>query len=310
MNNVSNAKFVMCGVHIGGKEVVETLLKNGFKFEYFVIMSPEQSKKFNISGYYDYSEMAKENNIPIYYPKSYSLKDEEDLAFFEDNKFDLLIQGGWQRLFPDAVLSFLKIGAIGIHGSSEFLPRGRGRSPYNWSIIEGKKRFILHFFLIKPGIDDGDIFHFEQFEINEFDDINTMYHKGAILTKRAYLEFIPKLLSNELKMLPQKGKATYYPKRTPEDGKIDFESMDVDQIYNLIRAVTYPYPGAFAIIKGKKIMIWKATIFDRYIKYPQNSYGEVVEIFDNGFIVNCLSGLLFVHEYDFDCIICIGEQLI
>lgn len=143
-----NKKIVMCGAHYGGKEVVEFLLKNGYEFEYFVIMNPEQAKKFNISAYYDYSDIAKNNNIPIYYPESYNLKHEDDVKFFEKNNFDLLIQGGWQRLFPDSILNSLNIGAIGVHGSSEFLPRGRGRSPYNWSIIEGKKRFILHFFLL------------------------------------------------------------------------------------------------------------------------------------------------------------------
>ena len=29
-------------------------------------------------------------------------------------------------------------------------------------------------------------------------------------------------------------------------------------VYNLIRAVTHPYPGAFTFIEGKKLLIWKA----------------------------------------------------
>ncbi len=303
-------KLVMCAAHIAGRETIEYLLESGYRFDYFVIIKAEDAQRYKISGYYDYTPLAKRYDIPIYYPKSYNLKASEDIAFFQREAFDLLIQGGWQRLFPDEILQTLSIGAIGIHGSSEFLPRGRGRSPYNWSLIEGKKRFILHFFLIKPGIDDGDVFHFEQFEINEFDDINTMYYKGAIVTKKAYKNFLPKLLDGSIETFPQKGEASYYPKRTAKDGKIDFNTMDVDAIYNLIRAVTKPYPGAFAYIDNKRVTIWSATIFDRVITYPKSEYGEVVEVFEGKPLINALGGLLFIKEYECDGDIVVGDILV
>ena len=301
-------KIVMCGCHIAGIEAIKYILDHGIIIDYFVILTPQQAIEYHISGYFDYTAMANDYNIPIYYAKSYNLKADEDLAFFRKNHFDLMIQGGWQRLFPDEVLTTLRVGAIGLHGSSDFLPRGRGRSPYNWSLIEGKKRFILHFFLIKPGIDDGDIFHYEHFEINDFDDINTMYYKGAILTKRAYVQFIPKLLNGEIALMEQKGQATYYPKRTPEDGKIDWNNMDVDQIYNFIRAQTKPYPGAFTSFNESPIYLWKAQVFDRVIKYDDARYGEVVEIFDDyNLLINCLGGLLLVTFYDSSEKIVIGS---
>lgn len=296
---MKQSKIVMCGCHIGGLDPIKHLLDNGIKIDYFVILTNQQAIEYNVSGYYNYAPMAQKYDIPIYYAKSYNLKAEEDLEFFSQHKFDLMIQGGWQRLFPDDILKTLIIGAIGVHGSSEFLPRGRGRSPYNWSLIEGKKRFILHFFLIKPGIDDGDIFHYEHFEINDFDDINTMYYKGAILTKRAYVQFIPKLLNGEIVLMEQKGQATYYPKRTPEDGQIDWNTMDIDQIYNFIRAQTKPYPGAFASFSRNRVSLWKAQIFDRVIKYDHAQYGEIVEHFDDrSILINCLGGLLLVTVYE------------
>ena len=48
---------------------------------------------------------------------------------------------GWQRLIPDNILSSTKIGIFGMHGSSEGLPKGRGRSPLNWSLILNYKYF-------------------------------------------------------------------------------------------------------------------------------------------------------------------------
>jgi methionyl-tRNA formyltransferase len=251
-----------------------------------------------VAGYADFRPLAKQFDIPVYEAEKYSLKSDRDTAFFKENNFDLLIQGGWQRLFPDEMLKTLKIGAVGVHGSSEYLPKGRGRSPINWSLIEGKKRFILHFFIIKPGIDDGDVFHHEIFDINEWDDCNTLYYKNIILSKQVLLQQIPLLLAGKYKVIPQEGEPTYYPKRGPEDGLISWEK-NVMEIYDFIRAQTKPFPGAFGMIGGQKISIWKAQPFDTRIKYPGSKNGEIVEVFLNGqFLVNCKDGLLLVTDHE------------
>jgi methionyl-tRNA formyltransferase len=290
-------KIVMCGCHESGWEVVKHLLENGIRIDKFVTITKEKARKLNVSGYKSFEDLAKKYSIPVYFAKKYSLTDNEDLNFFKKEKFDLLIQGGWQRLFPSEVIDNLKIGAVGVHGSSEFLPKGRGRSPINWSLIEGKKRFIIQYFIIKNGVDDGDIFHFEKFDINEWDDCKTLYYKNSIVTKKVLLDWIPRLLTGEFNVKQQKGNPSYYPKRTPEDGLIDW-SKTVFEIYNFIRALTVPYPGAFTFLNGKKIIIWKAQPFDTKIDYINSTDGEIVEVFDDGnFIINCNSGLLLVTKH-------------
>lgn len=294
----SNNSIVMCGCHEAGVPLIKFLISKGVRFSYFVTITEEQAKKNKVSGYFNYSEIAKENSIPIYIPHTYTLKSEEDRSFFEEQKFDLLIQGGWQRLFPDFVLESLKIGAIGIHGSSDYLPKGRGRSPLNWSLIEGKKRFILSAFLMKPGVDDGDVFATTDFDINEWDDIRTLYYKVGIACKRMIWKNLENLLLGKLKHLhSQVGTPSYYPKRTEEDGAICWETMDVHQVYNLIRATTKPYPGAFAVIEGRTTKIWKSRVFDTRITYPENSYGDVVEDFGVHKIINCRGGLLLLEDW-------------
>lgn len=291
-------KILMCGNHIGGVPIIEAILEAGYSFSYFVCLTPEQAEYHNVSGYYDYQPLAKKHNIPVYIPEKYSLRGEKDLDFFKEHTFDLLIQGGWQRLFPDHVLNALFIGALGFHGSADFLPKGRGRSPMNWSIIEGKDRFIMSLFIMKPGVDDGDVIAYKDFDINDFDDIETLYYKYSIVNRDLVLENLPDLLSGTFKVIPQKGEPSYYPKRTAEDGKIDWEMMDVIQITRLVRAVTRPYPGAFAEVEGRNIIIWKARIFDTRLKYPKANYGEVVEKFENKLIVNCLGGLILLDDWE------------
>ncbi|MFZ9035192.1 MAG: methionyl-tRNA formyltransferase, partial [Francisellaceae bacterium] len=213
-------KICMLGCTEAGHHIIEFLLHHGISIDHFVTIAPERASNLNISGYKNFESLAKSHNIPIYYPQKYHLKTREDIAFFQEHKFDLIVQGGWQRLIPEEILSSLSIGAIGVHGSSDFLPRGRGRSPMNWSILEGKKRFILQLFMMQPGADNGDIFAYEQFDINEHDTIKTLYYKNAIITKRLLLEYIPKLLTERVSFKKQTGMVSYYPKRTPEDGQI------------------------------------------------------------------------------------------
>jgi len=302
-----NKKIVMCGNHEAGLSLVSHLIQYGIRLDYFILLSKEDAKTHNVSGYIDYEPLAKLHNIPVYYVKSFSMKDKMDVQFFKENKFDLLLQGGWQRLFPVEILNTFSVGCIGVHGSSDFLPKGRGRSPLNWSLIENKKRFIMQYFLMKSGADDGDVFASVQFDINEFDDIKTLYYKNTMVTKKILLEYIPRLLKGDVSFEKQHGDATYYPKRTIEDGQIKWAKDDIDSIERLIRASTKPYPGAFSYLNEEKMIIWEGQILDRNIKYENAGYGEIVEIFDEAIIINCLGGLYLIGEYEVEGVLKVGD---
>ena len=293
-----DSKIVICGCTEAGFETLEFLLEQNITISYIVSLDNKQAKRWNVSGYCSFEKLSKKYNVPIYYPKSYSLKEKDDLDFFQHHSFDLLILGGWQRLIPDNILSTLKIGGVGVHGSSEMLPKGRGRSPVNWSLIEGKNKYILQLFLMTPGIDDGDILDFQTFDINKWDTCRTVYYKISVVQKRKLVELIPKIMKNEFKRIPQTGEPTFYPKRTPDDGLINWNQTS-EKLYDFIRAITKPYPGAFSYLDNKKIKIWKAQPFDNKITYDQNKVGQIVEIFSSGdFVVNCYTGSLLVTEYD------------
>ena len=258
-------KIVVCSCTEFGYEIVDFLLANGVSISYLVSLSPEQAIQYKVSGYKSFEPLSKKYNISIYYPELYSMK-ESDSDFFEKEKFDLLLVCGWQRLIPEKILGAIKICGIGSHGSSELLPKGRGRSPVNWSIIEGKKQFILQLFMLTPGVDDGDIIYHETFDINEWDTCKTIYYKTSIVMKKSLLKLIPNILSNDFSHIPQSGEPSFYPKRTPEDGLIDWDKP-LKEIHNFMKALTKPYPGAFSFIGKQKIMIWEAQPFDTKISF-------------------------------------------
>ena len=80
------------------------------------------------------------------------------------------------------------------------------------------------------------------------------------------------------------------PQRTPEDGKINW-NWDPLRIYNFIRAQTNPYPGAFSFLRGEKVIVWEAKLFDYLPKVHNrhgNAPGQIIDIVDQG----SLQGLL------------------
>ena len=263
-------------------------------------LTEKQASEWNVSGYYDFSSLCKTHHINCHYPNAFSLKDYEDLKFFRKNRFDLLIVAGWQRLIPDSILNTLTVGAIGIHGSSKKLPKGRGRSPINWSIIEGSRKYFVHVFLMDPGVDSGPVLGIYEFEITPFDTCDSLYKKVTIASKRIILNTLDEILNGTATFTKQKGKPTFYPKRTPEDGRLNFK-QPTELVYNFIRAITKPYPGAFCYLGEEKIFIWKAIPFGRGIDYPKFKPGTICEVFqDRTFLVKTDDGTLLVLNYEPD----------
>jgi methionyl-tRNA formyltransferase len=288
----------MCGNHVAGVPIVRGLLDAGHRFSYFVCQPAEQADRAGVAGHHDYSALAAEHGVPVHFAERFDLTGESDLALFREQRFDVLVQGGWQRLFPQPILETLRIGAIGVHGSADPLPKGRGRSPLNWSLIEGRRRFVMQLFLITSGVDEGDVFDTETFDITPFDDIETLYFKYGIVLREMHLRSLPRLLSGTADFRPQVGEPSEYPKRTPADARIDWEAMDVWQIYDFVRAQTRPYPGAFGEIDGQTHRIWRCRVFDTRISYPDAAYGACVERFGERLLVNCRGGLLLIDESD------------
>jgi methionyl-tRNA formyltransferase len=248
-----------------------------------------------VSGYKDLFDL----NVDAvkFRPQKYSLKTDFDYNFFQINNFDVLITLGWQRLIPEAIIKTLTIGGLTIHGSSQGLPKGRGRSPLNWALIEKAKQFKLSLLTLASGADSGKIIDTVEFDILPRDNIRTLYYKNAMASSAMLIENIP-LLTPECGEEQNEPDATYYPKRSPEDGKIAWDCSGED-IEHLVRAVTKPYPGAFTYDnKGNKITIWDGQVFDTKL-CSKLSPGKVVAVFpDNAFLVASLDVDFLISDYD------------
>ena len=274
------------------------------KIRHLITIGPEAGQKHDVADYLDLKEIAESKGINVYQAKYYSLKSLADQEYLNALKIDLAFVVGWQRLVPPEVLSGLSIGAFGMHGSSMNLPLGRGRSPMNWSIIEGRQVFYTNLFRYDPGVDSGDVVDTFKFQITHRDTAETMHFKNTLAMKYLIERNIEGLVRNDFKLTKQDDSITptYYPKRAPEDGLLDW-GQDVCVIERFVRAITRPFGGAFTFSGSKKVTIWDAQVFDlNDFGYENQPAGSVVAVFESGkFLVKCFGGLLLVnaHEADF-----------
>lgn len=290
-----NFNIVFFGVKDITKIIIDYLLDKGFKIDAVITVG---NNKGNISGYENFVDYYKSKGIFVYEVDNYSLDSSRDLEFFQNNNFELGLSMGWQRLIPEQVLAFFKQGVFGFHGSTAYLPYGRGRSPLNWSILLGDKRFIINLFKYDKYADSPNVYSKVMWEINQHDNIRTMQYKNLIAAKQLLPKLINDYQTNNITINNKSNDFDFwYKKRGPNDGKIDFHLRTKD-IYNLIRSVSKPFPGAFAFVESEKIIVWSATPFDNILDFSDYIPGQVIDIFDDKVIIRTLDGSLIIHEYE------------
>jgi methionyl-tRNA formyltransferase len=280
------------------------LIHDGFQVDLLVTLTPEQGEKAQVAGYMDLRPFAASQQLPVYHPHTYSLQAAEDQQALLAEKVDCLLVIGWQRLIPEWWLTALSLGAFGMHGSPEPLPRGRGRSPLNWSLLQGKTTFMTHLFKYDPGVDSGAIVGRQKFDINLWDDCDTCHFKNRMAMNRLLKQHLPAILNGTAIYEPQSTEIqpTYFSKRTAEDGRITWDNQDMLSLYNHIRAQTRPFPGAFsyALVGGRpeKVYFWRGHPFDSHLIFYATLPGTIVEVFyDNSFLVAVWDGSVRIYDY-------------
>lgn len=289
----------------GCKSTTQFLIENLSEFiriDYLITIDSKSASANQVADYTDLTEVCKKYGIEKYVAENYSLKNDKDFSHIKNLGIDVAFAVGWQRLVPANILKTLSVGAFGMHGSGMDLPLGRGRSPMNWAIIEGRKQFYTNLFMYDAGVDSGDVLDTFKFHISEQDCAESMHFKNTLSMVYLIRENIDSLLRKDFSLKKQDNSVapTYYPKRKPENSLIDW-NQDLHRIDRFIRAVAPPFNGAYSYINNSnRILITKAQVFDPSdYGYGSLPTGSVVQIFPNGkFLVKCLGGLLYVTQFN------------
>jgi len=244
-------KLVVCGYHNVGYHCIQELLRQGAEISLIFTHADSATEQIWFSSV---RELAEQQGIPYL---TSSINEPENIERVRQIYPDFLFSFYYRNMITSELLEIPIRGALNLHGS--YLPKYRGRVPVNWAVINGETETgaTLHYMVAKP--DAGDMVDQEKVAIEFTDtahDVFTKVNEAAVnVIRRAW----PKLVDGTADRIPMDLKAgSYFGGRKPEDGRIDWSKGAV-QIYNLIRGVTHPYPGAFTGLNGEKLIIWAAT---------------------------------------------------
>jgi methionyl-tRNA formyltransferase len=211
---------------------------------------------------------------------------------------DLLIVAGWSQLVRDPLLSSFPLEAVGMHPTA--LPQGRGRAPIPWTLIKGLDKTAVTLFYLVEEADAGDIVDQQPIAVSVRDDATSLYAKVAEAHAAILVRAVPRLLAGEAGRQPQ-GEGDFWPKRRPEDGVMDWSS-DVEDLYDWVRALTHPYPGAFTFAGGRRLVVWSADMLrlPTDAAAPGQVVGPVWSSTVGGAAIACRGGLLILRTVELD----------
>jgi methionyl-tRNA formyltransferase len=244
--------FVTC-VQLG-LSCIEAVIEAGGRFDLFITLPDHWARSKSGRIYLD--EVSARTGTPLL--KVRHINDPECVEAIRAHGIDWLFIIGWSQIADRNVLDAPRLGIIGAHPT--LLPVGRGRAAIPWAILKGLDKTGVTFFRMDEGVDTGDIVG--QLEIPLHDDITSteLYRLADEAHVRLIRQLWPLLVDGSCPIRPQDAsRATYWEGRTPADGELRTD-MQLSEAERLVRATTRPYPGAFLMENGHRIVIWRGQV--------------------------------------------------
>jgi methionyl-tRNA formyltransferase len=213
--------------------------------------------------------------------------------FLKAHSPDWLFVVGISQLVPADIRQLARVGAVGFHPTP--LPEGRGRAPVAWTILLQRPAAANLFFLADEA-DAGDIIAQRPVPVLPDDYARDLIDRTNIVLEQMVADLAPAFASGNVPRAPQDASgATYYPRRRPEDGRIDW-NRPANEIHRLVRAVSHPYPGAFTFRGGQKVIVWRAKLEEGAA--PGGAPGTVVGLEGSRPVVLAASGRLVLTDIE------------
>jgi methionyl-tRNA formyltransferase len=250
---MTNKIGFVTSVHLG-LDCLWEIHRLGGNIDLVITLKDDIAKKK--SGRVFIDDFANMTGTPLH--KTEHINSPDTIAAIRDASLDYLLVIGWSQLISKDIFALVKQAPLGMHPT--LLPEGRGRAPIPWTILKGLRRSGVTMFELSLEADTGDIVAVEEYDVSPDETATTLYEKARLAHVALIRKVWPGLLSGGLRKRPQdNANATYWPQRKPADGEIT-PALSLEEIDALVRASTRPYPGAFVILDGRKLVIWAGSI--------------------------------------------------
>ena len=239
--------------HDVGYECLDALLSRGVRVG--AVFTHEDSPGENV-WFKSVARLAGAHGLPVFAPASVNAP--EWLARLRVLAPDILFSFYYRNMLCEDILRLPRLGAFNMHGS--LLPKYRGRVPINWAIVHGETETGATLHHMVKRADAGDIVDHEAVPIGPEDTAREVFARVTRAARVVLERQLEALLKGRAPRRAQdETRASYFGARTPEDGRIDWK-LPARSAFNLIRAVTHPYPGAFTQRGDRRLFIWRARV--------------------------------------------------
>ena len=232
------------------------------------------------------------SSVPVFQPVR--IRNDEVIAEICGLGPDVIVVMAYGQILPKSVLEIPRIACLNLHAS--LLPRHRGAAPIQAAIASGDAETGITVIYMDEGLDTGDMLLQAKIAILPNETGGSLHDRLAQATPEVLLGALDLLAGERAPRISQRAAdATYSPKLTREDGKIDW-SEPADLIERKIRAFD-PWPGAFtqlsdAVGKARKLKIFRAAVSNQSIGDP----GTILIPNDREVLVATGRGALRVDE--------------
>lgn len=270
-------KIVYMGTPLYAKEILQVLIDaEDFDISLVITQPDRPVGRKNVVTPPPVKVLAEAHKIKILQPEK--LTDEGVIDAIKAAQGDFIVVAAFGQLLQKDILDIAP--CINLHAS--LLPKYRGASPVQQSLLHGDSYTGVTAMLMEEGLDSGPILGYYYFKIPKTMKLHALMAKLGQDACRLTLD----VLRNFDKIAPQKQikmHATRCKKIKKSDGEVTFE--DAQELYNKYRAFE-GWPGIF-IASGTKLL--EVELIETHLKHEA---GKVTYIGEDGIAVNCLKGSL------------------
>jgi methionyl-tRNA formyltransferase len=267
-------------------ECLKELIENDYKPAFVCVHKEYETDKLNEIFFIPIEKLCKDKKIEIY--KVHKISELKDKI--ANHSVGICI--GFMEIIKKEIFELPRFGILNLHCGK--LPDYRGRAPISRTLINNDNYLYMTLHKIDDGVDSGEIAGEYEIEIDLNDDVNTLYKKCSEKSADFIIDILHKIKSinyikQDLNKFPNANK-----KIKDDERKINWDA-GIERIFNLIRALTIPYPCAFSSYEDKTYKFIKSEIFSKETCRAKIN-GEIYFVDEDYLLVNCKDGLLRVFE--------------
>ena len=232
------------------------------------VLTPPHIKQFCLDSNLD---------IPIFQPLKLR-GNEEATVEIKKLKPDFIIVAAYGQILPKEILEIAP--CINLHAS--LLPKYRGASPIQESLLNDDTYTGVTSMLMEEGLDSGDILGLQYLKITPSMEVSEAFEKLSIIAAKLTITTLDNYENiNPLKQ--NEAEVSFCKKIKKDDGLVSF--LDAKSLYLKYKAYSY-WPGVFleSELKLKDIELIETNSI--------NEEGQILDISNDFIIIGCKKGSL------------------